>query len=272
MYKNVWDFCYRSVCSICFYTETGIKIGTLTGFRVENFIVTDEYVFKIKSCHEVVLQFFDSNGYTPTYSVKISFEEFKNRLNPTTQFENEGYALLQINNLVLNQVPSLLVEFNMENCVGMSIAIIGFYEDQCNMSLKIGTVSSFVKVENDKKYIQFEAFIKQGNSGSPVINVETGKVIGVVGCRQSANTRAYDAFKNIIEENLRILRKSEGKMNIMDIDPIQVLIANQNQLKQISKEFYKTAVMSYGFANEIYSLKNYLNLKDEEVNALSTKV
>jgi hypothetical protein len=37
-----------------------------------------------------------------------------------------------------------------------------------------------------------------------------------------------------------------------------VLIANQNQLKQISREFYKTAAMSYGFANEIYSLKNYL--------------
>jgi hypothetical protein len=140
----------------------------------------------------------------------------------------------------------------------MSIAMIGFHEDQSNMSLKVGTVSSFVKMDNGKRYIQFEAAIKQGNSGSPIINIETGKIIGVAGYRLSTFTKAYDAFKSIIDENLRILKKSEGKMNIMDIDPIQVLIANQNQLKQISREFYKTAAMSYGFANEIYSLKNYL--------------
>lgn len=263
MYRNVWDFCYRSVCSICFFTENGIKMNTLTGFLIENYIVTDESIYKAKSCYEVVIQFFLENGYEAAHGLKLTFDELNGRLNRVAEYDNEGFALISTDGLVMDQVPSLIPEFEQDNRIGTSIAIIGFHEDASNMSLKKGIISSFVKVESGKQYIQFEASIKQGNSGSPVINIETGKVIGVVGYKLSSFANAYDAFKNIIEENLRVLKKSEGKMNIMDIDPIQVLIANQNQLKQISKEFYKTAVMNYGFANEIFSLRNYLSGKSE---------
>lgn len=272
MYKNVWDFCYRSVCSICFYTESGIKLNTLTGFKLENYLVTEELIYSIKSCHEVIVQFYENNGYTQTHSIRIPFDELKNRLNRVAEYENEGYALIATDGWALEQVPSLVPELHAPTRIGMSIAILGFHEDQNNMSLKIGTVSSFVKMENGKQYIQFEASIKQGNSGSPLINVETGNVIGVVGYRLSSVVKAYEAFKNIIDENLRLLKKSEGKMNIMDIDPIQVLIANQNQLKQISKEMYKTSVISYGFANEIFTLKNYINVEKPEIQQHSTKV
>jgi DNA-binding transcriptional regulator YiaG len=44
----------------------------------------------------------------------------------------------------------------------------------------------------------------------------------------------------------------------MDVDPIQVLVANQHQLKQISKEFYRSSTMSFGYAHEIQSIENYI--------------
>jgi V8-like Glu-specific endopeptidase len=273
MYRRVWDCCYRSVCSICFFTENGIKLTTLTGFRSENFIITDEYIFKVKNYYEVVFQFVERDGYSVSHAIKMSFNELNNRLNRIAEYENEGYALIQIDDLELSHVPSLLPEYSNDYQIGQSIAVLGFHGDQENMSLKTGIVSSFIKMDNGKEYIQFDAAIKQGNSGSPLINIETGKVIGVVGYRLSILTRSYEAFKNIIDENLRLLKKSEGKMNIMDIDPIQVLIANQNQLKQMSKEFYKTAMMSFGFAHEITSLKNYVNATEKAAaQSTTTKV
>lgn len=269
MYRNVWDSCYKSVCSICFYTESGIKINSLTGFLIENSIVTDEFICSIKNCSEVVFSFFEKNGHTVSHSKRITYSEFKKRINRIAEFENEGFAIIHTDGLGFDQHTFLVPELSLQNEVGTSIAIIGFNEDHCNLSFKAGTISSFVKMENGRQYLQFEATVKQGNSGSPVINIETGKVIGVVGYRLSAFTRAYEAFKNIIDENLKLLKKSEGKMNIMDIDPIQVLIANQNQLKQISKEFYKTALMSYGFAVEIYSIINYLNIQGTQASRLT---
>jgi len=250
--------------------ENGIKMNSLTGFRVENYIVTDEYIYKIKKCHEVVFQFVGADGYSPTHSVKILYDELNLRFNHLAEYDNEGYALIDISGLMLDQVPSLIADFSEQGRIGMSIAILGFHGDQDNMSLKTGTISSFLRMENAKRYIQFDASIKQGNSGSPLINIENGNVIGIVGYRLSAFTRSYEAFKEIIEENLRLLRKSEGKMNIMDIDPIQVLIANQNQLKQISREFYRTAMMSYGFAHEIFTLKNYLAAREVVVQKTDT--
>lgn len=273
MYRSVWDCSYKSVCSICFYAENGIKLNTLTGFRSDNFIVTDEYIFKVKSYYEVVFQFVEKDGYTFSHAVKMSSDELNSRLNRIAEYENEGYALIQIDDLELSHVPSLLPEYLDNIPIGLSVAVLGFHGDQENMSLKTGIVSSLIKMDNGKEYIQFDAAIKQGNSGSPLVNLETGKVIGVVGYRLSILTRSYEAFKSIIDENLRLLKKSEGKMNIMDIDPIQVLIANQNQLKQMSKEFYKSAMMSFGFAHEITSLKNYVNATEKaSLKSSSTQV
>jgi len=248
-------------------------MNTLTGFRLESFIVTDEYIYKIKSCHEIVFQFVEADGYTFSHAIKISYEELKLRLNRISEYENEGFALIQIDDLMIEQVPSLMLNSNDINRIGTSIALIGYHGDQDNMSLKTGIISSFLKLDNGKEYIQFDAAIKQGNSGSPLINIETGKVIGVVGYRLSAFTRSYESFKNIIDENLKLLKKSEGKITIMDIDPIQVLIANQNQLKQISREFYKTAMMSYGYAHELKSIENYF-VKPEmtETKTMTSKV
>lgn len=258
MFKNLWRNCFRSICSISFYTENGIKINSLTGFRIQGYLVTDEIIYKAKPCEDVVFQFMEEDGCTPSLSLKMSYKDLLERLNRIAEYENEGFALIYLDNLNLDEVPSLTPEFRSENYIGQSIALLGYHGDQENLSLKSGIISSFVKAEDGKRYIQFDAIVKQGNSGSPIIDSQTGNVLGVVGFRLSTITQTYEAFKNIIDENLKLLKKSEGKMNILDIDPIQVLIANQNQLKQISREFYRTSMINYGFAHEIYSLVNYL--------------
>jgi V8-like Glu-specific endopeptidase len=258
MYQKLWKDLHGAVCSINFYSDNGIKLTSLTGFKVNNNIVTDEFIYKIQKCDEVVFQFVKQDGYTPNQIIKMPFAEFTERVNRLVEFENEGYALIAFDETVSFGAPSLSLALNADYTIGEQIAVIGYHIDQDNLSIKNGIISSLFKTPNGKRFIQFDAAIKQGNSGSPLVSMTTGKVIGVVGYRLAAATKSYEAFKTIIDENLRLLKKSEGKMNIMDIDPIQVLIANQNQLKQISKEFYKSATMSFGYAHEILSVHNYI--------------
>ena len=42
-----------------------------------------------------------------------------------------------------------------------------------------------------------------------------------------------------------------------DVDPVQVLIANQNQIKHIAKEFFKNANVRVGFAVELCNMIDY---------------
>lgn len=263
MYQKLWKDLHAAVCSINFYSDNGIKLTSLTGFKVKHYLVTDEFIYKVQKCEEVVFRFMKADGYSLNYEFRMPFIEFEARINRLAQFENEGYALIEIDDMDTSMIPSLTVEPGTHVSIGQQVSVIGYHIDQDNLSLKSGIISSFFKSPAGARYIQFDALLKQGNSGSPLINVKSGKVIGVVGYRLSAISKSYENFKRIIDENLRLLKESEGKMNILNIDPIQVLIANQNQLKQISKEFYRSATMSFGYAYELQSITNYLDEFEE---------
>jgi hypothetical protein len=258
MYQELWKNLHSAVCSINFYRENGIKLTSLTGFKVDNRIATDEYIYKILRCEEVIFQFVKEDGYSPNLIVKLPFSEFIERINRLVEYENEGYALIEFDQIDTSCIPSMSMEPKQGFNIGRQIAVIGYHADEDNLSLKSGIISSFFKIKDDKRLIQFDAAIKEGNSGSPLIDVASGKVIGVVGYRMASITKSYEAFKKIVDENLRLLKSSLGKMNIMDIDPIQVLIANQHQLKQISKEIYRSATISFGYAHEINTIHNYI--------------
>lgn len=258
MYKRLWKELHAAVCSINFFSDNGIKLTALTGFKVANYIITDESIYKILKCDEVVFQFMQDDGYSPKLTVKLPFGEFLERINRLVEFEDEGYALIELDQIDTADIPGMNIALQKDFSIGLQIVMIGYHADQDNLSLKNGIISSFFKSKNEKRVIQFDAVIKHGNSGSPLINVETGKVIGVVGHRFATISKSYEDFKKIIDENLRLLKKSEGMMNILEIDPIQVLIANQNQMKQVSKDFYRSASMLFGYANELTSLGNYI--------------
>lgn len=262
MYQDLWKNLHRSVCSIKFYSDNGIKLASLTGFKVDNKIATDEYIYEIEKCDEVVFQFVKEDGYSSNLIIRMPFGEFTERINRLVEYENEGYALIEFDQIESSCIPSLTIEYKNNFCIGQQIAVIGYHIDEDNLSLKNGIIASFFKVSGNKRLIQFDAAIKQGNSGSPLIDVVTGKIIGVVGYQMVSITKSNEAFKNIIDENLRLLRASVGKWNIEEIDPIQVLIANQHQLKQISKSLYRSAIMSFGYAHEINSLCNYIGEND----------
>ncbi len=259
MFRKIWKDCHRSVCLLSFYSSTGTKIISMTGFKTRNnFLITDEYIHKIKNCEKIEMKFMKKDGYTEFASKKLKMDELKHRIITDTD-ENTAFAAININFSEFESVPSLKLCSSNNNEIGQPIASVGYQIDQENLGIKTGIISSLFKHNNSNYYIQFDSSIKQGNSGSPLINAETGEVIGVVGHRLASITKSYKKMNKIIDNNLSILKKSQGKFNVHEIDPIQVLIANQNQIKYITNEIYKTANMRVGFALEIQHIVDLFN-------------
>lgn len=262
MFKTVWNKCQESVCQLSFYSSAGIKLLSMTGFKVnDHFLVTDEYLFKIYKAVKVKIQFVDADGYTENTSLEISMSDLKKRILKGIDKDKTPFVVINIDFDEFKNISSLKLSSKKEIEIGQDIAILGYQLDQENLSIKTGIISSaFIHHDNGLRYIQVDSSIKQGNSGSPLINIETGEVIGVIGYKLATITQSHKRMKQIINNNLAILKKSQGKFNVEEIDPIQVLIANQNQIKYITNEIYRTATMSIGYALDI----SYVNDLFEE--------
>lgn len=273
MYKTVWKKCQKSVCQLSFYSSSGIKLLSMTGFKVnEHFLITDDYLFKIHKAANVKLRFVKSDGYTENRSIEISMQELKQRIIKGINEDRTSFAAIDIDFKEFKSIPSLKFGTNKNVEIGQSISILGYQLEQENLAIKTGIVSSAFMDENGLKYFQVDSNIKQGNSGSPLINAETGEVIGIIGHKLASITQSHKRMKQIINNNLSILKKSQGKFNVEEIDPIQVLIANQNQIKYITNEIYKTATMSVGYALDIsYVYDLFEEFIDAEVSQTSMK-
>jgi len=262
MYRKIWKECHSSVCSIHFLSKAGTRITTFTGFKIKNYLITDDVIDKFTPPDTVLIQFTKTDGHTTRASKKFPFKKFKERIihpggNPST-----GYVIIRLDDKEFKSIPSLKCSRKIDYEIGHPIVILGYQLEQNNQAINAGIISSFFNSQDGQRYIQVDCSIKQGNAGSPLIDVETMEVLGVIGHRLATIARSYQEIMKIFKQNLRILNEVQGKFNFEDIDPIQVLIANQNQIKHIATEFYKTANLRVGYAVELCNLIDYCPEED----------
>lgn len=66
--QEIWELASKSVCQII-HLKSGKRIATGTGFKIENYIVTNNHVYNPSNSDEIVIQFKEENG------IKISQEK-----------------------------------------------------------------------------------------------------------------------------------------------------------------------------------------------------
>ncbi|OFX83776.1 MAG: hypothetical protein A2W99_03195 [Bacteroidetes bacterium GWF2_33_16] len=252
MYRTIWKNCQKSVCQLNFYSATGIKLVSITGFKTNGeYIITDEYIYKIYKATEVLIRFVKEDGFSELASVRIPMSELKQRMIQSLSKDKIPFAAIHVDFDEFKNIPSLKMNISGNTEIGQPIALMGYQLEQENLAIKTGIVTSASFEDNRYNYLQVDSSVKQGNSGAPIINAETFEVIGIIGHRLASITQSHKRMKQIINKNLAILKKSQGKFNVEEIDPIQVLIANQNQIKHIANEIYKTASMRVGYGLDV---------------------
>jgi hypothetical protein len=267
MYRKVWEQCKSSVCSIDFLSNAGTKITSFTGFKVKNYLVTDDVIDKFAKPAEVLVRFTEAAS-TPEEGFRMAFKEFLSYRVCLKDNYNPGFVLFDLPQDGFGSVPSLKCSKKVSHHVGQPIAVLGHHLDQGNLALTSGIISSTFTHSEGFNTIQVDCTIKQGNAGSPLIDAENLEVIGVIGHRLASIARSYQAMMRIINANLNVLKEAEGKLNMEDIDPIQVLIANQNQIKHMTTEFFRTTSMRVGFAADICNLSDYCPDLEEDISSI----
>lgn len=146
-----------------------------------------------------------SHIINPTDTIVALFSPSLNTFNPMTLHQVTCIPLTLVQNNPINDVALLkmdnsdvdvpnnfLGETTTLEC-GSNVATIGFpfgYDGLHLQSITHGIVSAKTITANRIKLIQFDGMIHEGNSGGPLLDLKTGKVIGIVTNRFNPSTGA----------------------------------------------------------------------------------
>lgn len=257
LYKSIWRKCCKSVCSIRFVNSNDIEVLTVTGFKSGNYIFTSDLVNKPHNYEIAEITFVADDGFTPTATARVTQHDFSESLITSYDKEITGFAMISITDLDLETIPSLPLADHGSIGIGQPVAVMGFQFDNPNLTIKSGILSTVV-FHNEIRYLQFDGSVYWGNSGSPLIDLETQEVLGIIGYKLDLKNKAYEQMIEIIRSNVKMLEKAQGEIDIKGVDPIQVLIAWQKQIKQLSNEIYKASGSAIGIAIDIQAVKQLL--------------
>ncbi|MBI5539012.1 MAG: trypsin-like peptidase domain-containing protein [Bacteroidia bacterium] len=239
MLSQVWKSCHGSVCSLNFQNERGISIDTLSGFKVNESLVTTDFAFYIPKAKKVEISFVGDDANSVVASMKIPYKEFINDLRIGVFDDHTGYSIFNLDFPDFKEIPSLKLSERRKFSIGQQVALLAFSLGYSNLSLRSGIISSFFTNHEGIRFFQYDGISCLGNSGGPIVDPETMQVIGIVSRRNTPVSRSYKQLVDIITANIDELSKIQGIVKYGDVDPIQVLIANQSQIKQLANNIYR---------------------------------
>lgn len=266
MYRDIWKKCYQSVGVINLIDENGIEIGYFSGFKVSRYFITDSSFREIQRAQLAVIKFMSEDGFSVSAIKKVPFSELLTKTINAKDKSIQQFAVIELDYDEFEKIDSLIIETKRQPEIGTSLALFGYQFDQPNLTIKSGILSSILHFPENRRYLQFDGFIKKGNAGGPLIDINKGIVVGIIGYKLSKAIRVYNKLKSIINSNIEILKQAEGKLSILEVDPMQVLIVNQNQIKQLAGEIYKSANLGAGYALSSLNIYDFFERNRIDIN------
>ena len=263
MYQNHWEKCHKAVCSINFYGKTNSRILGLSGFRVGDMIITDDEIYSMSDFSEIRIIFYEEDGMRTFREIKYSSEEFISILPPKSQFEALGVAYFIPDKDLLKGTSEFDLCTRCHSPIGKDAFTISYQPEQNNIALNSALISSNYINGRGHSYIQFDGTVRSGAAGGPLVDSVSGKVLGIVSNKELKIFKTYKELLKTVDNNLKMLEKVKDKWFIDEVDPVQVLIVNQNQIKHLSKEIFSNFAVKSGYALDVNHLKEQLEATSE---------
>ncbi|TVR72569.1 MAG: serine protease [Marinilabiliales bacterium] len=264
MYTSVWKNHHKSVCSFEFYSKRGILFYRATGFRYKDYIVTDICSEEMRRAVRLVLRFCPDSSTEPVMFKELNTVDLRKLIAGELKNRYSGIKLIRVPPGRTAPVPLAAPVVPAAVVTGTQVAIIGYSRRMNKPYLKAGIVSSHNIIGGDE-YMHIEAPFEPGNAGSPVIDLSTGNIVGVVTDCLSSQLRDYRVLKSIIKENIRTLSKLNGSFNDGRTDFAQAIKANQYMAMNLARDIHLGCHRSYGFAAPFIRIARYVKAIGHEI-------
>lgn len=222
-------------------------VASGSAFLARGYLITNNHVFRGPAGAKVSLV---SNGRELLHE---DSQTFARRLVTGSTEDNFDFAVLKFCETNLASVKPLDFADPSSVNIGDEIMLAGYPLAKTNVCLHRGHISSkYTRGMVD--YIQIDASVNNGNSGGPLVDVSTGKVVGIVTRKETGLTSAVTAMRHASSKIIELYENfanSGGFVASGGINQGGVQIATQKLFLGALDEIERSANVGIGHAFSI---------------------
>ena len=255
--KELWKKINPSVCQII-HKRNKKFISAGTGFKCENYIITNNHVYNPTNSDEIIIQFKTENGRGISLQKSYTSEEFISLLKDGMNKDSWDFAILEDSHF--SEIPNLkLSDEKKEIEIGQKCIFLGFPFSSNYLTIHEAIISAkYTNQKNNVKYIQLDASVNGGNSGGPLIEIDSQEVVGIITLKKTGFSERFRALNESYKSNIELFEKTSGGVKISGIDPIESFKVIQNQLSVLGKEIERSSNVGIGFGFELDEVRKGL--------------
>jgi len=232
---------HNYIANATWQIQSDKSYGSGFSFIKEDIVVTNHHVIEPSQLNPLIPIF----GYTEDrLKVELELVDFSPK-------EKNDWAILRIKGKLPENRIVLAPESAPKYDRGQRIIFSGFPHGISHLLTNEAHISG--KIDNEKFYIN--GMINGGNSGGPIINADTGKVIGIITQRRFLGFELQKTLNEIkrLQNYCEQLKKGSGGVNIMGIDFVGFAGLISSSLDVVSKVVVVNANSGIGIG---FSIEN----------------
>ena len=233
------------------FTQNGTRVSSGSGFMCKGVFVTCAHVIDAARAMPLKVIFPNAVG-----------QQAKEWIIPNgnNQLQVQGYSGENSYDYAILQPPigteiGPSLEFAEEEPkVGAEVCGLGYPFEQEDLTITQGIVSAITN-SGVSRLLKLDMSVNPSNSGGPLIDKATGKVVGVIARRATGLTKAFDGLMDSFDHNLAELA-GKGGIVTSGIDMIDFFRITQLQMKEFSQQMHRSAQVGIGWAVYVDPLRS----------------
>ena len=193
----------------------------------------------------------------PSKGLVLSMADLRQRVKSASSETQFDFAILEVPELF--DSDKISYDFKMvepkNHRIGQEISFLGYPLEHMNLTCHRGIISSFYD-SGPTSIIQLDASVNPSNSGGPLFDPVTGKVLGIITRKATGLTNMFSQLRQSIDQNINLLTNIRGMIQMGAVDLGAALVNSQNQIKVTLNEIERQANVGIGYA---FSVKHLLD-------------
>lgn len=264
---EIYNNCKSFVALINIYNENGV-IGSGTGFLLKTgYFVTNFHVLE-----KALLGMYNGAPYTIKFIFENNVVQMRKediagtRTQYCSEEHNNDYIILDMRSHLLPEFyESSFLQFdNMEPYIGQKCCLLGYPFGQMRLSIHECVISSIYSRCNVNIY-QLDGSVNNGNSGGPLVNMKTGKIIGIISRKENGLDTMFNNLKHAVINNRNIVSAQHATLRLGGLDVIEALTVSFTDMEKIIEQLERSANVGIGYAFDISRIKEDITILTKPV-------